>query len=155
MSRPCSDLPVVHTQVLGVDDPLACRALHDAIQSLPGGSGAGEEAVSPLEAVRRLLNQPVYVEAATAEELHAKVRSVLTVLGANHGPLECPPPIARSCTPRCGRELTVLTSESGGESGCELGVLLVVAPLERSTQFANPVFAFSPTPSPYSSPSAA
>ena len=95
MSRPCSDLPVVHTQVLGVDDPLACRALHDAIQSLPGGSGAGEEAVSPLEAVRRLLNQPVYVEAATAEELHAKVRSVLTVLGANHGPLECPPPQLR------------------------------------------------------------
>ena len=83
MSRPCSDLPVVHTQVLGVDDPLACRALHDAIQSLPGGSGAGEEAVSPLEAVRRLLSQPVYVEAATAEELHARVRSALVAEDAS------------------------------------------------------------------------
>ncbi len=74
---PCGTLVITVTspgpnppQVLGVDSPLACASLLAAIEGLPG---AVHEAVSPLEAVRRMLSQPVFVQASTAEELHAKV----------------------------------------------------------------------------------
>ena len=65
------------SQVLGVGDVIVAEILWAAISGLlpqlSSAEGGSAAVVSPMEAVRRLLSQPVEIEAETAEELHEKV----------------------------------------------------------------------------------
>ena len=77
------------SQVLCIDNDLALvGGLWSALSGLAESSrvsSSAAAAVSPMEAIRRLISQPVEVEAETAEELHLKVWSgrIMWVTGRN------------------------------------------------------------------------